>query len=271
MVRTFADYSCLVGYCLLTSAGFARQAFDAYPYFWFVAAKIQEANDLRQESAAETVGVVAVHAERVFESVSKEHLSRSFGSFDPHITSGPRNWGPRHSDHGPRFYRAQDIGPESTLVDNCKMFIAPPETAQGANARLMPGDLMMVITGATVGRCAVFSGTCEPGFVNQHVALCRLPAHAVDPHYALWGLRTPSGQKQLLGQRYGQGKPGLNLSNIRAISVPFPPLGDQRRIVAHLDKLQAKVDALKRLQAETTAELDALMASILDRAFKGKL
>jgi len=35
--------------------------------------------------------------------------------------------------------------------------------------------------------------------------------------------------------------------------------------------LQAQVDALKGLQAETAAELDALMPAILDRAFKGEL
>jgi type I restriction enzyme S subunit len=48
-------------------------------------------------------------------------------------------------------------------------------------------------------------------------------------------------------------------------------LADQRRIVAYLDGLQAKVDAVARLQAETAAELDALLPSILDRAFKGDL
>ena len=45
----------------------------------------------------------------------------------------------------------------------------------------------------------------------------------------------------------------------------------QRRIVAELDALQAEVDALKRLQAETIAELDALLPAILDKAFKGEL
>jgi len=53
--------------------------------------------------------------------------------------------------------------------------------------------------------------------------------------------------------------------------IPIPPLPEQRRIVAYLDALQAKVDALRRLQAETGAELDALMPAVLDRAFKGKL
>jgi type I restriction enzyme S subunit len=48
-------------------------------------------------------------------------------------------------------------------------------------------------------------------------------------------------------------------------------IAEQRRIVAELDALQAEVDALKRLQAETAAELDALLPAILDRAFKGEL
>jgi type I restriction enzyme, S subunit len=38
-----------------------------------------------------------------------------------------------------------------------------------------------------------------------------------------------------------------------------------------LDALQAQVDALKKLQAETAAELDALLPSILDKAFKWQL
>ena len=45
----------------------------------------------------------------------------------------------------------------------------------------------------------------------------------------------------------------------------------QLRIVAELDELQSEVEALKRLQAETAAELDALLPVILDRDFKGEL
>ena len=48
-------------------------------------------------------------------------------------------------------------------------------------------------------------------------------------------------------------------------------VSERHRIVAELDALQAEVDALKRLQAETAAELDALLPALLDRAFKGEL
>jgi type I restriction enzyme S subunit len=61
------------------------------------------------------------------------------------------------------------------------------------------------------------------------------------------------------------------MGRIKEIHIPVPSLSEQRRIVAYLDDLQAKVDSLKDLQAETAAELDALLPSILDKAFKGKL
>ncbi len=59
--------------------------------------------------------------------------------------------------------------------------------------------------------------------------------------------------------------------DVFAQPVWVPPLNEQRRIVAELDSLQREVDALKRLQIETAAELDALLPSVLDQAFKGEL
>jgi type I restriction enzyme S subunit len=201
---------------------------------------------------------------------SRFHL-RSFGEYDPHVTSGPRNWGPRVVDQGDRFYRAQDILPKGRLATAQKVFIEVPNTNQGAGARLCPGDLMLVITGATVGRVAVYSEGIEPGFVSQHVAICRLPKSEIDPRYALWGLLSPFGQEQLLGQRYGQGKPGLNLTNIRNLRLPLPPIEEQRKVVAYLDNFQARMDELKRHQGESGVELNAMLPAILDRALKGEL
>ena len=65
--------------------------------------------------------------------------------------------------------------------------------------------------------------------------------------------------------------PHLTGVKLKAYPVFVPPLPEQRRIVAELDALQSEVDALKRLQAEIASELDALLPSILDKAFKGEL
>jgi type I restriction enzyme S subunit len=55
------------------------------------------------------------------------------------------------------------------------------------------------------------------------------------------------------------------------IDVPVPPLPEQRRIVVELDTFQGQVYGLKNCQAQTTAELEALLPLILDKAFTGRL
>lgn len=232
--------------------------------------KVAEAQRLR---AASPDGAVLLSAAigRAFHDLGHSYAPRQFREFEPHVTSGPRNWGSRIVSSGVRFYRAQDIAASFEIANGSKAFIAPPDSDQGRSARLRPGDLMLVITGATVGRCALFTEEAEPGYVNQHVAIGRFSCPDILPRFVLWGLRGPAGQEQLLGQRYGQGKPGLNLNNIRAIELPVPDMAEQLRIVDYLDGVEARVKALDGLRQGAEAELNALLPSILDRAFRGEL
>ncbi len=65
--------------------------------------------------------------------------------------------------------------------------------------------------------------------------------------------------------------PGINRDSIYEKEIAFPSIDKQQRIIKYLDNLQSKIDKLKRFQNETQKELDALMPSILDKAFKGEL
>lgn len=235
-----------------------------------IAQKALDAVTLRAEATLETEALMPTAANAIFSELKAKYTPSAFGAFSPHVTSGPRNWGKHYEQKGSRFYRAQDIGPHGRVLGGHKVFISPPPGKQGRVAMLSDGDIMLVITGATVGRVAVFSADMEPGFVSQHVAICRFEHDVIFPDFVLWGLRSRGGQEQLLGQRYGQGKPGLNLNNIRALSLPFPPIAEQRRIAGELDSLQAEVNELERLQTKTSGELDALLPSVLAQAFNGE-
>jgi type I restriction enzyme, S subunit len=48
-------------------------------------------------------------------------------------------------------------------------------------------------------------------------------------------------------------------------------ISEQRHIVAYLDSIHARLASLRKLQSQTQAELDALLPSVLDKAFKGEL
>ncbi len=92
------------------------------------------------------------------------------------------------------------------------------------------------------------------------------------PEYLNAYLNSPTGQAAVQAEsRTSSGLRSLSVGRIKEIAIRLPPLAEQRRIVAHLDALQAKADALRSLQAEASAELDALLPAVLAKAFAGEL
>ena len=140
---------------------------------------------------------------------------------------------------------------------------------EGSSAKLFPSDTVLIALygqGQTRGRTGRLM---MPAATNQ--ACCAvLPMPGMfEPRFIQYWLR--SLYFELREDAQGGAQPNWNGAMIKALEIALPPLPEQRRIVAELDALQAEVDALKRLQAETAAELDALLPAILDRAFKGEL
>ncbi|MDI7260369.1 MAG: restriction endonuclease subunit S, partial [Thermodesulfobacteriota bacterium] len=76
---------------------------------------------------------------------------------------------------------------------------------------------------------------------------------------------------QCVAKTTGGHYPAINDTNLRKVVIVVPPLPEQRRIVSHLIAVQTQVKELKQIQDRIGAELDALMLSILDKAFKGEL
>ncbi len=124
----------------------------------------------------------------------------------------------------------------------------------------------------TVGRCCVVPLIAEGWLINYHIIRVALDRTRIEPRYILWTIRSSQDVEVYLAETIrGATREGVNSAIVGALPCRVPPLPEQRRIVAHLDDLHAKVDALKRLQSETAAELDALLPSVLDKAFKGEL
>ena len=124
-----------------------------------------------------------------------------------------------------------------------------------------------------VAKPAIYKGANESRavFPDKLIRL-RSDATKMTPDFLVFALSARSVRTQIeeLGKTTA-GNIGISGGDAKSFVVPVPPLPDQRRIVAELDALLAEVDGLKRLQAETAAELDALLPAILDRAFKGEL
>lgn len=135
--------------------------------------------------------------------------------------------------------------------------------------QIEPGDLLFSNVFAWEGAIAVAKSE-DKGRIGSHRFITCVPKDGVaTAHFLCFHFLTPQGLYDI-----GQASPGgagrnrtLGLEKLAQIMVPVPDYEKQ----VWFDDLYARVDALKRLQAETAAELDALLPAVLDRAFRGEL
>ncbi len=154
------------------------------------------------------------------------------------------------------------------------IFLKPPRTgAEIGNKALIEiraGDLILQLTFAWEGAVALAEPAHDGLFGSVRYLTFRVNETFCSPRYLLIFLRTAEGKAQL--EKISPGSAGrnrvLSLKRLNEVLVPIPPLETQRWLT---DDLQAQMDALNRLQTETAGEMDALLPSIIDRAFKGEL
>jgi type I restriction enzyme S subunit len=234
-----------------------------------LAAGINEARDLRQQvTETEIPALRNAIIPRVFDGkwpyVSLDEVCSL-------ITDGTHQT-PCYVDDGFMFLSAQNVKPFRFMPEVHRKVSAADYHTCVARAKPQKGDVLMTRVGAMIGEAAVIDQDLDFAFYVS-LAILRPRTEKIIPEFLVHWLNSPKGlaqsRRQTLGKGHSQGN--LNLKLLRRFDVPLPSLSEQRHIVAELDALQVRVDALKRLQAETAAELDALLPSILDKAFRGDL
>lgn len=137
-------------------------------------------------------------------------------------------------------------------------------------SQLGAGDVVMTFIGAKIGDVTFVTSEHPRLHCGPNVAKLT-PKPAIEQRYLVAALQAPVVQEQIREITKLTAQPNLSMKTIRLLRLPVPSLPEQHHIVFELNALQSEVDALKRSQADIAVELDALLPSILDRAFKGEL
>jgi len=235
-----------------------------------LAAKIEEARGLRRKAEEEAAIFFENSIEVVFQKLESAK-ARRLAQLVSKIGSGSTPLGGRSNylSSGIPFIRSLNVRMRQfTWVDMAFIDEETHENMRGTKVR--PKDVLLNITGASIGRVACVPDNLRDANVNQHVAIIR-PLADLDSRYLMYWLSQSKVQTFINDEQKGATRQGFTKAQIEALLIPLPALDEQRRIVAHLDALQAQIDRLKREQAEAAAELDKLLPSILDKAFKGEL
>ncbi|MBC8017108.1 MAG: restriction endonuclease subunit S [Verrucomicrobia bacterium] len=192
------------------------------------------------------------------------------GDISEYITSGSRDWSKYYSDTGALFVRTQDIN-KNRLDTSSSARVALPDKVEGKRTRLKKGDLLVTITGANVGKCAVVDWDIEEAYVSQSVALIRLKCPD-SAKFIYHQLTCKDGDQTYLEKAaYGLGRPVLNLTNMREVPIVLASSNIQKDIVSEIEKQFSRLDeavvSLKRIQAN----LKRYKAAVLKAAVEGKL
>ena len=149
-------------------------------------------------------------------------------------------------------------------------FISEGQAQQLSNAEVRRGDVLLNITGASIGRVTTAPDWSEGSRVNQHVCIIR-PSECLDQTYLSAYLSSPAIQTFILDENYGVTRQALTKQQVLELEIPVPPLNEQRRIAAKLDTTLAAVDASRQRLDGVATILKRFRQTVLAAATSGEL
>ena len=105
---------------------------------------------------------------------------------------------------------------------------------------LKEGDVLLNITGASIGRTAIATKEIEEGNVNQHVCIIRAN-DKVSSKFLCNYIQTKKIQNHIQSLQTGGSREGLNFEQIRSFPISLPNIAEQNKIAQLLDKLNERI------------------------------
>lgn len=188
-----------------------------------------------------------------------EHICSKIGS-----GSTPR--GSNYSSEGIPFFRSQNIYNSGLVYEDIK-FISEDVHQTMIGTEVLPNDLLLNITGGSLGRCAIVPENFQRGNVSQHVCIMR-PILVVPEYFHAFVLSSVFSKSMKIT---GSGREGLPKYNLERMFFPLPPLSEQHRIASEIERWLALIEQIEQSQSDLQVTIKQTKRKILDLAIHGKL
>lgn len=209
-----------------------------------------------KDSGVEWLGEVPEH----WEVISLKRLTEKIGSG---VT--PRGGSEVYTSEGVLFLRSQNIYDEGLHLDDA-VFISTEIDAEMSNTRVLPGDILLNVTGASLGRTCMVPDDFESANVNQHVCIIRLHSEGFRTFVA-YAMKSGTVKGQIELVQNGAAREGLNFEQIGSLWIVMPPTEeDSKGIVAFLNGEIGKIDALVEEQRRLIELLKEKRQAVISHA-----
>ena len=182
------------------------------------------------------------------------------------IGSGSTPKGSNYAPDGILFFRSQNVYNDGVVLDDIK-YISEEVHQSMIGTEVLPNDLLLNITGGSLGRCAIFPNDFDRGNVSQHVCILR-PIIVKTEYLHIFILSSFFAKNMKIT---GSGREGLPKYNLEKMLLPLPPLEEQTRIIHELNKWNDWVIAIEDNQQDLVETIKQTKSKILDLAIHGKL
>jgi len=145
-----------------------------------------------------------------------------------------------YQDDGILFLRSQNVYNDGLRFDGIA-FIS--EELNRPNSVVVAKDILLNITGGSIGRCALVPDDFDKANINQHVMIIRL----VNLDLRFWVhfvIISAYIQQKIMDVQVGVSREGLSAEKLKNFIIPLPPLAEQKRIVAKIEELLPYCDQL---------------------------
>lgn len=151
----------------------------------------------------------------------------------------PRGGEAMYKTEGHPFVRSQNVGLGHLLLDDIA-YIDEDTHQRQKNTELQLDDVLLNITGASIGRSAIVTKEIVRGNVNQHVCIIRTKDNLVSSFLCNF-LLSNYGQKQIDSFQVGGNRQGLNFEQIKSIKIGLPSIEEQKKIAELLQLLEQRI------------------------------
>ena len=182
------------------------------------------------------------------------------------IGSGSTPKGSNYSKTGIPFFRSQNVYNTGIVLSDIK-YISDEVHQSMIGTEVVANDLLLNITGGSLGRCAIVPDNFSKGNVSQHV--CILRSILIRPKYLHAFILSSFFAKSM--KITGSGREGLPKYNLEKMFLPLPPLNEQDKIIGEVDKFFEFVDTLESGEDNLIKQIAKTRSKILDLAIHGKL
>ena len=165
--------------------------------------------------------------------------------------------------------RAQNVR-MGYFVENTNEAISEALSQQLERSALTKKCLLMTFIGAGIGDTCIFPAL-KRCHLAPNVAKIEPYSNKIDLKYALYYLMSDLGQLGVRGISKSTAQPSLSMATIRSLEIALPPLAEQHRIVAEIEKLFELIDQIEQGKADLQTIIKQTKSKILDLAIHGKL